>query len=116
MTARLRVEKFLNEPEWLLRRRAKAILYREDRPTSSHSVRISGVLDALDQHDLFLAVDFLELDLDNFVAAGLDHASDVARFDGKLAVSAVNQDKQLHAGGTAMIEQSIESRADGAPG
>ena len=53
-------------------------------------------------------VDFLKLDFDDLVVSGLDHAAHVACFDGQLAVSAIDQDQQLNAGGAALVEQSVE--------
>ena len=47
---------------------------------------------------------------------GLHGAADVARFDGQLAVAAVDQHQQLHARRAPVIEQRVERGADRAAG
>src|SRR5947207_12210725 len=49
------------------------------------------------QQHLFHTVDLLELDLDNLGVGSLDGAADVARFDGQLAMAAVDEYQQLYA-------------------
>ena len=47
---------------------------------------------------------------------GGDVLADEIGADGKLAVPTVDEDRKLHAGGTAEIAQRIERRADGTAG
>ena len=62
------------------------------------------------------AVDFLKLHFDDFVVGGLHHAADIARFDGQLAMAAIDQHQQLHARRPSLVEQRVERGADGAAG
>ena len=50
------------------------------------------------------------------MSRGLHHAADEARFDGQLAMAAVDQHQQLHARRAAVVEQRVERGADGAAG
>jgi len=70
----------------------------------------------LDEQDFFHAVDFVELDLDDFGVAGLDDAADESGLDGEFAVAAVDEDEELDARGAAVIEEGVERGADGAAG
>ncbi len=71
---------------------------------------------AFDEKHLLHVVDFLKFHFDDFVIGGLHGAADVARFDGQFAMAAIDQNQQLHARRTAVIEKSVERRADGAAG
>ena len=70
----------------------------------------------LHQEHLLDAVDLLELHLDDLRVRGLHHAPDEAGLDGQLAMAAVDQRQQLHPRRAPVIEQRVESRADGAAG
>src|SRR5215831_5513364 len=67
---------------------------------------------ALYQEDLFHIVDLLELDFDDLGVGGLHHAADELRLDGQLPVPAVDQNQELDARRAAVIEESVERRAD----
>src|SRR4051794_25278350 len=70
----------------------------------------------LHQQNFFHAVDLLELHFDNLGVGGLDGASDIARFDRQLAMSAIDEHQQLHARRASLLEEAIERGADGAAG
>jgi len=70
----------------------------------------------LDEENLFVVVDFAQLDFNDFAARGGDGSADEAGLDGKLAVSAVDEHEQLDALGAALVEEGVEGRADGAAG
>jgi hypothetical protein len=63
---------------------------------------------ALYKQDSLGAVHFLKFYFHDFATRGLHHPADVSGFNGKLAVAAVNQYKQLHARGPSMIKQRIQ--------
>src|ERR1700733_4692189 len=63
-----------------------------------------------------MLVYFLELNFDDLIGAGLNHASDVAGFDGQLAPAAIDQDQQLNTRWTSLVEQGIQRGADGPAG
>jgi hypothetical protein len=69
---------------------------------------------AFDDEHLLVVVDFTQLYFNNFAAAGLHGSSDEGSFNGKFAMPAIDQSKQLHAAGASMIEERIESSPDGA--
>src|SRR2546430_83944 len=71
---------------------------------------------SLDQQHFFGLVDFLKFHFDDLVVGGLHGAADEPRFDGQLAVAAIDQDQQLHPRRAAMIEQRIERGPNRAPG
>src|SRR5579883_1990310 len=76
---------------WLRSRCVRAIRYRAGPGSCSLSgFGTFGLVHALDEQHFLLAVDFLEFHFDDLFSAGLDGASDVAGFDGELAVSAVD--------------------------
>ena len=68
----------------------------------------------LSQRRTFSTVDFLKLNFDDFNVRGLYGPADEARFDGQFAMAAIDQYKQLNACWTAVIEQRVECRTDGA--
>ena len=72
--------------------------------------------DAFDEKDLFLRVDFAELDFDDFAGAGLDVAPDEGGVDGKFAMAAVDEDEELNALRTAVGEERIKSGANSSAG
>lgn len=63
---------------------------------------------AFNQHHSFQAVNLLKLHLNDFTRARLYQPADVTRFNGKFAMSTVNQHQKLHARWAAMIEQSVK--------
>jgi hypothetical protein len=71
---------------------------------------------AFDEKHFFDAVDFLELHFDNFDVGGLDDAADKFSFDRELAVPAVDEDEELDARGTAVVEKGVQCGANGAAG
>src|SRR5271157_461587 len=77
---------------------------------------IPGAFHLLDQEHLLDAVDLLELHLDDLDIAGLHHAPHEARFDGQFAMAAVDENEQLNARRTAVVEKGVERGADGAAG
>src|SRR5206468_1155145 len=77
---------------------------------------VMGLVGELDQQDLLLAVDFVELDLDDLTAGGGDHPAGEGGLDGELAVSAVDEHEELDGSGTAVVEESVKGGADGAAG
>jgi hypothetical protein len=83
-------------------------------------MRFSAVVEVLvgelDQENLFVVVDLTEFDLNDLASRRGDGAADEAGFNGKLAVSAVDEDEQLHALGAPLVEESIEGRTDGTAG
>jgi hypothetical protein len=70
----------------------------------------------LDEENLFVAIDLTELNLDDFAARGGDGTANEAGFNGKLAMAAVDEHEQLHALGSALVEEGIEGSTDGPPG
>lgn len=73
-------------------------------------------LGAFGEDDFVAVVHFAEADFDDLVARGLVGAADVSGFDGKLAMSAVNEDEQRDAARTALVENGVERGAGGASG
>src|SRR5579875_3186021 len=85
---------------------------RRGPPGSGHGSR----LDAFDEDDLLVAVDFAELNFDDLALGGGDGASDEGGLDGELAVAAIDEDEELDAAGAPVVEEGVESGADGASG
>lgn len=73
-------------------------------------------LDAIHKDDTFLGVGFAEADLDDFGGRGLDGAADELSLDGHFAVSAIDENAEGDAAGTAEIEKAIHGGADRATG
>jgi hypothetical protein len=69
---------------------------------------------AFDDEHLFIVVDFTQLYFNYFAAAGLHGPSYEGSFNGKFAMPAIDQGKQLHAAWAPMIEERIERSPDGA--
>src|SRR5579862_3735328 len=71
---------------------------------------------ALDQQNLIVLVDLAELDFDDFAAACGNGFANVGCFDGKFAMAAIDEDGELNAAGTTVIEQRVERGAHSASG
>jgi len=67
-------------------------------------------------NDLLVAVDLVELDLDDLAAGGRDGAAGEGRLDGELTVATVDEDEELDAAGASVAEEGVECGADGATG
>ena len=80
----------------------------------------SGIGDLLlgltDEQDLVDLVDLDELHLDALGARGRQVLADVVGADRQLAVAAVDEDRELHACGPAVVEQRVDRGADRAAG
>jgi len=72
--------------------------------------------DAFDKLDLIAAVDFAELDFNNFAAAGGNVFSDIGCLNGQLAMTAVDEDGELYAARASMVKEGVKRGADGAAG
>src|SRR5579859_5333957 len=59
------------------------------------------------QDHAFFRVNFAQANFDNFGVAGLYVAADVLRFDGHLAVAAVNQHAERNASRAAEVEEAV---------
>src|ERR1700746_3217935 len=68
----------------------------------------------LDQQHLIVVVDLVELDFDNFAAAGGYGFAYVGRLNGQLAMATIDQHGQLHATRAAVVEEGLERGTDGA--
>ena len=77
--------------------------------------RKSGI-DAVDEHDAFFVIDFLEPDFDNFGGTGLHRPADILRFDGHFAMAAIDEHAKGNALRSAEVEQAVHGGANGAAG
>src|SRR5205823_11501012 len=87
---------------------------------SSRMTRISAtgsdlLLGCRDQQNLVDLVDLDELHLDALVAMRGEVLADVVGADRQLAVAAVGEHRELHAGGATVVEQRLDRGADRAP-
>jgi hypothetical protein len=69
---------------------------------------------AFDDEHLLILIDFTQLYFNNFAAAGLHGSSYEGSLNGKFAMPAIDQSKQLYAAWAPMIEKRIECSPDGA--
>ena len=90
---------------------SRAAYVCRERPVSE-----ARSVDEFYEDDLFVVVDFAELDFDDF-AREVGTVRPMKRgFDGQLAVAAVDEDEELDALGAAVVEEGVEGGADGAAG
>src|SRR5919199_6587184 len=87
---------------------------------SSRMTRISAIVRCLlwrwNEQDLVDLVHFHELHLDALVARGRKVLADVVGTDRELAVTAVDEHRQLDALGAAVVEQRLDRRPDRSAG
>src|SRR5277367_6630243 len=76
--------------------------------------QVSG--NAVNEHDAFIAINFLQVNFHDFSVAGLDRVADERGFDGHFAMAAVNQHAEADALGAAQIEETVHGGANGAAG
>src|SRR5262245_1365724 len=69
---------------------------------------MGSVLALADEEHSVALVDLDELDLDALVAPGREVLADVVRPDRQLAMATVDQDRELHARGPAVLEERID--------
>jgi len=74
----------------------------------------SGLL--LHEKHFFSVIDLGELDLDDFIARGLDVSPDERGRNGQLAVSAVDEYTELNPAGASVGEKRVQRRTNGASG
>src|SRR4051812_21707607 len=86
---------------------------------SSRMTRMSAIVRSLlwrwYEQNLVDLVHLDELHLDPLVARGREVLADVVGADRQLAVAAVDEDGELNAGGTAVVEERLDGRANRAP-
>src|SRR5947209_5634120 len=61
-------------------------------------------------------IDFIELDLNDFVLRGLHLPSHECGFNGQLAMSAIDQHQQLHATRASVVKEGVERGSNGTAG
>src|SRR5882762_712012 len=93
-----------------------SISTRSSDSIPSNPPGMASVLRFFHEQYLLHLIHFLEFHFDDLVSAGLHHAPHVARLDGQLTPAPVDQNQQLHPRGTSLVEQRVESGANGASG
>src|SRR5215475_12322163 len=58
----------------------------------------------------------MQLDFNDFSVTGLDGAAHKSGFNGQFAVTAINENTELHAARTPMVEKRVHGGADSAAG
>jgi len=79
-----------------------------ERPAVCHP------LHTLDEDYLFIVIDLAELHFDDLTGGGADLASDELGLDGEFAVATVDEYEELHGAWATVVEEGVESGADGA--
>src|ERR1700683_1623763 len=82
----------------------------------STSLAKNALICAFDEDHLFVAVNLLQLDLDDLAVGGLYMAAHEAGLDGQLAMAAIDQHQQLYAPRPAMIKERVQGGPYGTAG
>src|SRR5688500_14057809 len=87
---------------------------RSAMPSRWRPDRLAGVSVACDtlNHHLVLSVDLLEPHLHALVARGRQVLADIVRFDGQLAMTAIDQHHQLNRARPAEVDERVDRRAN----
>ena len=75
-----------------------------------------GLICAFDEDHLFVAVNLLQLDLDNLAVGGLHVPADETGLDGQLAMAAVDEHQQLYPPRPAMVKERVQRCPYGSAG